>query len=76
MRSVAILTVCLLFLSLSGCGDACVTLAEESCARHGEDSAVCIARSNPAAESAPDRQAACRRALMLYRSFDGSERSE
>lgn len=76
MRNVALTVLCLLSLLACGCQDRCETLTDETCALHGDESAICLARRAASAENGPERQDVCRRALMLYRSVEGRERSE
>lgn len=67
------IVVAITMLVLSGCGSDCSFLAEEACREHGEDSAVCIARTNELAEPGSERENLCKRALVLYRSLPASE---
>lgn len=58
---------------VSGCSDACETLVEETCARHGEDSLTCMSRSRELESRSSAHTRLCERALMLMRSLPESE---
>jgi len=68
------LTAILLLTSIAGgCTDACETLVEETCARHGEESLTCITRSRELDSRSSAHARICERALMLMRSLPESE---
>lgn len=76
MIRVASLVCFLLALVAVGCGNECALLTEHACARHGEDSVVCISRGNELESASTAKEKLCKRALLLYTSLPESELSQ
>lgn len=70
--------VCFLLASLAaGCGGSeCAQLADRACGQHGEDSVVCISRTNELENASSTKETLCKRALLLHTSLSDGELSQ
>jgi hypothetical protein len=73
MIKLGLIAILLLISVAGGCTDACETLVEETCARHGDDSAICLTRTHELDSHSNGHTKVCERALMLMRSLPESE---
>ncbi len=73
MIKLVVATLLLLTSGAVGCTDACQTLADKACARHGETSLICVSRSRELEQRSAGQTRICERALMLMRSLPESE---
>lgn len=73
MIRLGVLTLLLLTSASAGCTDACRTLADEACSRHGEASLICVSRTRELEQRSMGQTRICERALMLMRSLPESD---
>jgi hypothetical protein len=69
MNRLVVATLILLASLCGACSDACETLVAETCARHGEDSSTCVARTQELESRSAAQDRLCERALMMVRSL-------
>ena len=62
-----LLAIVLAFPLVSACADACETLASDTCARLGEQSAECARIRTRAEAASPDDKRVCSQALAVSR---------